>query len=71
MHEYTGVKDGMRCTEEKLEPKAIEKRIRSLMKSPRKKPLEFGMAMLENGSCPSVRLLFHHGTHNTLLFHGS
>jgi hypothetical protein len=33
----------------------IEKRIRSLMKFPRKKPLKFGMAMFENGNCPSVR----------------
>jgi hypothetical protein len=24
------------------------------MKSPRKKPLKFGMAMFENGSCPPV-----------------
>jgi hypothetical protein len=55
MHEYTGAKDGMRCSEEELDPKVIEKRIRSLMKSPRKKPLKFGMAMFEDGSCPSVR----------------
>jgi hypothetical protein len=55
MHEYIGAKDGMRCSEEKLDPKVIEKRIRSLMKSPRKKPLKFGMAMFENGSCPLVR----------------
>jgi hypothetical protein len=55
MHEYTGAKDGMRCSEEELNPKVIEKHIRSLMKSPRKKPLKFGMAMFENGSCPSVR----------------
>jgi hypothetical protein len=54
MHEYTGAKDGMRCSEEELDPKVIEKRIRSLMKSPRKKPLKFGMAMFENGSCPLV-----------------
>jgi hypothetical protein len=45
MHEYTGAKDGMRCSEEELDPKVVEKRIRSLMKSPRKKPLKFGMAM--------------------------
>jgi hypothetical protein len=55
MHEYTGAKDGMRCSEEELDPKVIEKRIRSLMKSPRKNPLKFSMAMFENGSCPSVR----------------
>jgi hypothetical protein len=54
MHEYTGAKDGMRCSEEELDPKVVEKRIRSLMKSPRKKPLKFGMAMFENGSCPLV-----------------
>jgi hypothetical protein len=52
---YTGAKDGMRYSEEELDPKVIEKRIRSLMKSPRKKPLKFGMAMFENGSCPPVR----------------
>jgi hypothetical protein len=28
----------------------VEKRIRSLMKSPRKKPLKFGMAMFENAA---------------------
>jgi hypothetical protein len=55
MHEYTGAKDGMRYSEEELDPKVIEKRICSLMKSSRKKPLKFGMAMFENGSCPSVR----------------
>jgi hypothetical protein len=54
MHEYTGAKDGMRCLEEEQDPKVIEKRIRSLMKSPRKKPLKFSMAMFENGSFPSV-----------------
>jgi hypothetical protein len=54
MHEYTGAKDGIRYSEEELDPKVIEKRIRSLMKSPRKKPLKFGMAMFENGSCPLV-----------------
>jgi hypothetical protein len=46
MHEYTGAKDVMRCSEEELDPKVIEKRIRSLMKSPRKKPLKFGMVCL-------------------------
>jgi hypothetical protein len=55
MHEYTGAKDGMRYSEKELDPKVVEKRIRSLMKSPRKKPLKFGMAMFENGSCPLVR----------------
>jgi hypothetical protein len=54
MHEYTGEKDGMRCLEEGLDPKVIEKRICSLMNSPRKKPLKFGIAMFENGSCPPV-----------------
>jgi hypothetical protein len=54
MHEYTGSKDGMRYSDKELDPKVVEKRIRSLMKSPRKKPLKFGMAMFENGSCPSV-----------------
>jgi hypothetical protein len=54
MHEYTGAKDGMRYSEKVLDPKVVEKRIRSLMKSPRKKPLKFGMAMFENGSCPLV-----------------
>jgi hypothetical protein len=46
MHEYTGAKDGMRYSEKELNPKVVEKRIRSLMKSPRKKPLKFGMAIL-------------------------
>jgi hypothetical protein len=54
MHEYTGAKDGMRYSEKELDSKVVEKRIRSLMKSPRKKPLKFGMAMFENGSCPLV-----------------
>jgi hypothetical protein len=54
MHEYTGAKDGMLCSKEELDPKVVKKRIRSLMKSPRKKPLKFGMAMFENGSCPLV-----------------
>jgi hypothetical protein len=57
MHEYTGANDGMRCSGQELDPKVVEKRIRSLMKSPRKKPLEFGMAMFENGSCPLVSFL--------------
>jgi hypothetical protein len=54
MHEYTDAKDGMRCSEKELDPKIVEKHIRSLMKSPRKEPLKFGMAMFENGSCPPV-----------------
>jgi hypothetical protein len=54
MHEYTGANDGIRCSDQELDPKVVEKRIRSLMKSPRKKPLKFGMAMFENGSCPLV-----------------
>jgi hypothetical protein len=54
MHEYTGANDGMRYSDKELDPMVVEKRIRSLMKSPRKKPLKFGMAMFENGSCPSV-----------------
>jgi hypothetical protein len=57
MHEYTGANDGMRCSGQELDPKVVEKRIRSLMKSPRKKPLEFGMAMFENGNCPLVSFL--------------
>jgi hypothetical protein len=54
MHEYTGANDGMHCSDQELDPRVVEKRIRSLMKSPRKKPLKFGMAMFENGRCPSV-----------------
>jgi hypothetical protein len=54
MHEYTGAKDGMRYSDKELDPKVVEKCIHSLMKSPRKKPLKFGMAMFENGSCPLV-----------------
>jgi hypothetical protein len=57
MHEYTGANDGMRCSDQELDPKVVEKRIRSLMKSPRKKPLKFGMAMFENGTCPPVNSL--------------
>jgi hypothetical protein len=58
MHEYTGAKDGMRYSEKELDPKVIEKPIRSLMKVPRKEPLKFGMAMFENSSCPPVRCSF-------------
>jgi hypothetical protein len=54
MHEYTAAKDGMLYLDKELDPKVVEKRICSLMKSPRKKPLKFGMAMFENGSCPPV-----------------
>jgi hypothetical protein len=54
MHEYTSAEDGMRCSEKHLDPKVIEKRIRSLMKSTRKEPLKFGKAMFQNGSCPPV-----------------
>jgi hypothetical protein len=57
-HKYTGAKDGMRYSEKELDPKVVKKRIRSLMKSLRKKPLKFGMAMFENGSCPLVRRFF-------------
>jgi hypothetical protein len=57
MHEYTCANDGMRCSDQELDPKVVEKRIRSLMKSPRKKPLKFGMAMFENGGCPPVSSL--------------
>jgi hypothetical protein len=63
MHEYTGANDGMSYSDKELDPKVVEKRIRSLMKSPRKKPLKFGKAMFENGSCPSVSyvsaIVFH------------
>jgi hypothetical protein len=68
MHEYTGAKDGMRCSEKKLHSKVVEKRIRSLMKSPRKKPLKFGMAMFENGSCPPVRCFPAIYTHDICCF---
>jgi hypothetical protein len=68
MHEYTGAKDGMRCSEKELDPKVVEKRIRSLMKSPRKEPLKFGMAMFENGSCPPVRCFSAIYTHDICCF---
>jgi hypothetical protein len=38
MHEYTGANDGMGYSDKELDPKLVEKRIRSLMKSPRKNP---------------------------------
>jgi hypothetical protein len=58
MHEYTGAKDGMRYSDKEVDPNVVEKRIRSLVKSPRKKPLKFGMTMSENGSCPPVSFFF-------------
>jgi hypothetical protein len=58
MHEYTGAKDGMRYSDKEVDPNVVEMRIRSLMKSPRKKPLKFGMTMFENGSCPLVSFFF-------------
>jgi hypothetical protein len=54
MHEYTGANDGMQYSNKEMDPKVVEKRIQLLMKSPRKKPLKFGLAMFENGSCPPV-----------------
>jgi hypothetical protein len=65
MHEYMGANDGMRCLNQELDPKVVEKRIRSLMKSPRKQPLKFGMAMFENGSCPLVSSLSAIVLHDT------
>jgi hypothetical protein len=69
MHEYTGANDGVRCSDQELDPKIVEKRIRSLMKSPRKKPLKFGMAMFENGSCPLVSSHSAIVPFDTLTFH--
>jgi hypothetical protein len=69
MHEYTGANDGMRCSDQELDPKIVEKRIRSLMKSPRKKPLKFGMAMFENGSCPLASSHSAIVPFDTLTFH--
>jgi hypothetical protein len=69
MHEYTGANDGMRCSDQELDPKVVEKRIRSLMKSPRKKPLKFGMAMFENGSCPLVSSFFAIAPYDIFIFH--
>ena len=69
MHEYTGAKDGMRYSEKELDPKVVKKRIRSLMKSPRKKPLKFGMAMFENGSCPLVSSLSAIVPYDTFILH--
>jgi hypothetical protein len=48
MHQYTGAKDGMRCSKADMGPKTVAKHIRSLMKIPRKeKNLKFGMDMFE------------------------
>jgi hypothetical protein len=69
MHEYTGANDGMRCSDQELDPKVVEKRIRSLMKSPRKKPLKFGMVMFENGSCALVSSLSAIVPYDTFIFH--
>jgi hypothetical protein len=71
MHEYTGANDGMRCLDQELDPKVVEKRIRSLMKSPRKKPLKFGMAMFENGRCPLVSSLSAIISYDTFALHKS
>jgi hypothetical protein len=69
MHEYTGANDGMCCSNQELDPKVVEKRIRSLMKSPRKKPLKFGMAMFENGSCPLVSSFSAIVPYDTFILH--
>jgi hypothetical protein len=69
MHEYTGANDGMHCLDQELDPKVVEKRIRSLMKSHRKKPLKFGMAMFENGSYPLVSSLSAIVLYDTFTFH--
>jgi hypothetical protein len=71
MHEYTGANNGMRYSDKDLDPKVVEKRIRSLMKFPRKKPLEFGMAMFENGSCPSVSYVSAIVFHDTLALYSN
>jgi hypothetical protein len=71
MHEYTSANDGMRYSDKELDPKVVEKRIRSLMKSPRKKPLEFGMAMFENGSCPSISYVSAIVFHDTLALYSN
>jgi hypothetical protein len=69
MHEYTGANDGMQNSDKELDPKVVEKRIRSLMKSPRKKPLKFGMAMFDNGSCPPVSYFSAIVLHDTFALH--
>jgi hypothetical protein len=71
MHEYTVANDGMRYSNKELDPKVVEKRIRLLMKSPRKKPLKFGMAMFENGSCPPVRYFSDIVLHDTFALYES
>jgi hypothetical protein len=64
MHQYTGVKDGMRYSEVELVPEIVAKRIRSLMKIPQKeKTLKFGMSMFENGICRQVFALNHDHAH--------
>jgi hypothetical protein len=68
MHEYTGANDGMRYSNQEMDPRVVEKHIRSLMKSPRKKPLKFGMAMFENGSCPLVSYISAMVLHSTFKF---
>jgi hypothetical protein len=69
MHEYTGANDGMLYSNKELDPKVVEKRIRSLMKSPRKKPLKFGMAIFENGNCPLVSCFSAIILHDTFALH--
>jgi hypothetical protein len=69
MHEYTSANDIMRYLDKELDPKVVEKRICSLMKSPRKKPLKFGMAMFENGNCPPISYFFAIILHNTFALH--
>jgi hypothetical protein len=39
------------------------------MKSPRKKPLKFGMAMFENGSCPPVSYFSAIALHDIFVLH--
>jgi hypothetical protein len=68
MHEYSSANDGILYSDKELDPKVVEKRIRSLMKSPRKKPLKFGMAMFENGSCPPVNYFSAILLHDTFAF---
>jgi hypothetical protein len=69
MHEYTGANDGMCYSDKELDLKVVETRIRSLMKSPRKKPLMFGMAMFENGSCPPISYFSAIILHDTFALH--
>jgi hypothetical protein len=68
MHQYTGVKDGMRYSEVELVLEIVAKRILSLMKIPRKeKTLKFGMSMFENDICPKVFAL--NCDHAHFIFH--